>query len=67
MKWIDISEKKPPPHERVLFQCTNGEIYHGTPCYGMHAPWWIADTSLFKGEAIVLNDTLTVDQWAVIE
>ena len=51
--WTKVTERHPPPHAEYLFKCDDGRTYIGSPCYGMHAPWWCIQEN---GHSVVLND-----------
>ena len=61
-KWQTIEENQPPPHETILFLCSNGDIYQGRPCYGMHAPWWCGHSKLNFGK-VLEDEGLVVTHW----
>ena len=65
LKWRLISEQHPPPHENYLFLCSNGDIYQGRPCYGMHSPYWCGHSKLNFGE-ILSDKGLVVTHWIPI-
>ena len=61
-KWRRIMDEPPPQHKNVLFKCTNGDIYQGRPCYGLHDPWWCIQSSI--GHGTVLQDRdIIVTHW----
>lgn len=41
MNWTLNTTKYPEPHAKYLVK-RDGWIFVATPCYGMHAPWWVA-------------------------
>lgn len=62
MEWMPIADRKPPRHQTVEFLCSNGDVYQGRPCYGLHEPWWCGHSGLNFG--VVLADKgLTVTHW----
>jgi len=63
--WVRVKDEMPPGHQNLLFLCTNGDVYQGRPCYGMHAPWFCGHSTLNFG--VVLSDHgLDVEYWAFI-
>jgi len=36
-----VSEEYPEPHARYLVKREATGPFVATPCYGMHAPWWV--------------------------
>ena len=60
--WTPITEAHPPAHETVLFLCSNGDIYQGRGCYGMHEPWWCGHSKLNFGK-ILSDEGLVVTDW----
>ena len=38
--WRRCGETKPPKHANYKV-IRNGLLFTATPCYGMHAPWWV--------------------------
>ncbi len=60
--WKLITESHPPAHETVLFLCSNGDIYQGRGCYGLHEPWWCGHSELNFGK-IFSDEGLTVTHW----
>lgn len=61
MDWHGIEDEAPPPHTRVLFQCSDGAMFAGSACYGMHLPYWCVD--LPNGSTMVINDFKIVTHW----
>ena len=58
-----VEGKYPPPHARYLVQ--RGRLYFvATPCYGMHKPWWVAQTADKEMEPVAIEPT---DAWVAIE
>lgn len=39
-EWKKASEQHPAPHAQYQMR-RDGMVYTVTPCYGMHAPWWV--------------------------
>lgn len=39
-EWHKVADKQPRPHARYLVR-RDGATHTATPCYGMHAPWWV--------------------------
>lgn len=38
--WKPVAKEKPRPHAR--YHVRRGDLlFTATPCYGMHAPWWV--------------------------
>jgi hypothetical protein len=62
-RWIKLSDGQPPPHVDCLFRTDKGKVYHGSPCYGMHAPYWTTWSPENPTHTIVLNDFTTVTHW----
>lgn len=60
--WQSVKTKHPAPHARYLLR-RNGVIFTVTPCYGMHAPWWVIKTLEGEAEPIHFADT---DEWSVL-
>lgn len=61
-QWRPIDDKIPPGHETLLFLCSNGDVYQGRMCYGMHEPWFCGHSELNFG--VVLKDKgLIVTHW----
>ena len=62
VEWKAIEEYQPPSHETILFLCSNGDIYQGRPCYGIHAPWWCGHGKL-NGGKVLKDEGLIVTHW----
>lgn len=58
-QWTIASERHPKPHARYLVQRA-GAMFVATPCYGLHAPWWVAMTA--RGE-VPPEPIEPTDQW----
>lgn len=41
--WQSVKDAHPEPHARYVVK-RDGLIFTATPCYGMHAPWWVVRT-----------------------
>lgn len=39
-EWTKVGDLHPSPHAQYLVR-REGVIHTATPCYGMHAPWWV--------------------------
>lgn len=53
----------PPPHERYLVN--RGRIHFiATPCYGMHQPWWVAQTATGEVEPVPMEPN---DRWVPLK
>ncbi len=39
-EWAKVKDEKPKPHARYYVRRGN-LLFTATPCYGMHAPWWV--------------------------
>lgn len=59
MKLTAVSEKQPEPHCRYLVQRDQRQFV-GTPCYGLHAPWWVPMGPEGEGDPVTMKDG---DQW----
>lgn len=57
--WTLASVKHPAPHARYIVR-REGVIYTATPCYGMHAPWWVIRTMQGEAEPVRIEPT---DEW----
>lgn len=55
-----IAEAYPPAHARYLVK-RDGVLFTATPCYGMHAPWWVVKTMEGEAEPVDIRPT---DEWA---
>lgn len=60
--WTRIKDEHPPPHQRYLLR-RNDNIYTATPCYGIHAPWWVVKALL--GGELEPVPMLDDDEWRV--
>lgn len=60
--WKDITEKYPPRHKNLLFLSSEGDIYQGRACYGLHAPWWCAHDKLNFGK-VFADEGITITHW----
>lgn len=40
VQWTFVKDAHPKPHAKYLVR-RNGYVHTATPCYGMHAPWWV--------------------------
>ena len=58
-----LPEKHPPPHARYLLE-RDGVVFTATPCYGMHAPWWVVKTLDGEAEPQAMQDG---DKWTAID
>jgi hypothetical protein len=38
---VTIAEQRPPRGTRCLVERAESGPFVATPCYGMHAPWWV--------------------------
>lgn len=59
--WMRVSEGRPAKHRKYLVR--RGDIVCVcTPCYGMHAPWWVPTSGLVgqESEPVTMLDT---DEW----
>jgi len=61
----EIKEKEgwPEPHRRYVVM-RNRNWFVGTPCYGMHGPWWVPSTPNGETEPISMD---IGDRWQRIE
>lgn len=60
--WTAIKDQMPPRHQTLLFYCSNGDIYQGRPCYGMHEPWFCGHSELNFG-TVLRDKGLIVTHW----
>lgn len=60
---IDWQSGCPEPHKRYLVN-RGGRLFVAIPCYGLHAPWWVATTA--TGEAEPEDMNLDNDKWVEI-
>lgn len=58
-QWRMNKDRRPAPHARYLVK-RGHYTFVGTPCYGMHAPWWVPMASSGELEPINMEDT---DEW----
>jgi hypothetical protein len=49
----------PPPHRRYLVR-RDGIVFTATPCYGLHAPWWVVKTMDGEAPPVAMRDG---DEW----
>lgn len=61
--WRTVLSAMPAPHAKYQVK-RNGSVHTATPCYGMHAPWWVP-TSITGAECepVTMLDT---DEWQPI-
>lgn len=58
--WTRVADAKPKPHAKYLVRRL-GCIHTATPCYGLHAPWWVPMAISGKEyEPVTMKDT---DEW----
>ena len=62
--WTKNTDRYPEPHRKYLVQ-RYGWRFVGTPCYGMHTPWWVAAVADHK-EVEPVN-MLDDDKWIVLD
>ncbi|MBX3704011.1 MAG: hypothetical protein KF822_09575 [Steroidobacteraceae bacterium] len=60
---VAFSERNPPPHTRYLV-FRGGSAFTATPCYGMHAPWWVCNTASGEVEPVDIEPT---DRWISLD
>lgn len=41
--WKTVQDGHPPRHAQYAV-VRDGRVFTATPCYGMHAPWWVVRT-----------------------
>lgn len=63
MEWRTIRDAQPKPHRRYVVR-RDGVLFTATPCYGMHAPWWVVKTMEGEADPVDMRDT---DEWRVTE
>lgn len=54
-----VKDAHPRPHARYTVR-RDGNWFVATPCYGMHAPWWVPSSPTGETEPIDMRDT---DEW----
>lgn len=58
--WMALVDDMPPPHQRLLFRCENGDVWPGVMCYGTHVCYGtcvpLFRVDLPSGNSMVLND-----------
>ena len=57
-----VSEANPEPHARYLVR-RGSKWFTATPCYGMHAPWWVVATMAGEAEPVPMADD---DAWTTV-
>lgn len=63
-EWTLTENAKPRPHSRYLLR-RDGYFHTVTPCYGMHAPWWVPTAiSGQEYEPVAMLDT---DEWMPLQ
>ncbi len=62
MKMTAVKERQPEPHRRYMVQRGQRQFV-GTPCYGLHAPWWVPMEPEGEGDPVAMEDG---DQWIVM-
>lgn len=60
MRWKSVADGQPAPHAKYLVR-RDGYVHTATPCYGMHAPWWVPMSIL--GSEYEPTDMLKTDEW----
>ena len=67
LRWTAVSEQHPAPHAKYLVRRDRWRFV-ATPCYGMHAPWWVpatcGDLSLQESEPIGM---VVTDEWVALD
>jgi hypothetical protein len=58
--WTKVSDRQPAPHAKYLL-LRDDTICTATPCYGMHAPWWVP--RVISGEETEPITMLDTDEW----
>ena len=53
----------PKPHQKYLVQ-RDGFVFTATPCYGMHAPWWVVMTMDGEAPPVPMKDS---DKWRLLD
>ena len=54
-----IADEHPAPHRRCVVK-RDGKFFTATPCYGMHAPWWVVATMTGEADPEPMRDS---DEW----
>ena len=57
--WRLMFEERPAPHAKYLVR-RGGYVFTATPCYGLHAPWWVVMTMDGEVDPEPMNDQ---DEW----
>ena len=58
--WTKIKDEEPAPHQSYQVR-RHGVLYTATPCYGLHAPWWVPRVlGGYEGEPVPMQDE---DEW----
>lgn len=61
---VAVSQKMPAPHSQYVV-IRDGAIFTATPCYGMHAPWWVTLTMNRKeADPVTMLDD---DKWLSLD
>lgn len=58
--WSKVADAKPRPHARYTVR-RDGNTHTATPCYGMHAPWWVPVS--IDGVEYDPTTMLDTDEW----
>ena len=58
-EWQPIEKAQPPPHRVYRVWRKDVGCFDATPCYGMHAPWWVPRNGFTgeESEPIPMDDT----------
>lgn len=49
--WQPTETEMPRPHNRYRVWREGVGYFDATPCYGLHAPWWVPRNSFTKSES----------------
>jgi hypothetical protein len=63
MSWTKVSEAQPKPHAKYLVR-RGGYTHTATPCYSMHAPWWVP--MAINGDEYDPVKMLDDDEWQLL-
>ncbi len=65
--WKTISDERPAPHARYEVWREEAGHFVATPCYGMHAPWWVPLTCDLYSPGSTAFQMEDLDMWRLWE
>lgn len=62
-EWTKAADRHPAPHARYEVRRADLGTFVATPCYGLHAPWWVPLVADVFAPGAIAFDFDDADEW----